>query len=483
LDGAWRKRRLHVRVRPALGSALTLLIAVRLVAVATIATADSSITIKLTRVNGVTSTEQGTAFPFKVTATNSGATEKVSIFIQLTSPTSATEDVRSWTPTVPGGGSVSRQMSEVSSQWFEETGSFSLVAKVDGAVTGNALTYAVTTATVTVPTFQDDTASLALDTVLPSDVNTSHAAGACWGDVNNDGHIDLFVPVRDGPAQLWVFHAETGTFQDEAAAWGVTNSGGKGVSCLFADYNNDGAEDLYVVNDAIDPVTLLPTAQGNVLYRNEFAQGQAKFTDVSASAGVGTQGNGASASWGDYDGDGYLDLYTVTNNAYNIESHGPYITYYQQDHLFHNDGDGTFTDVTCDSLPANDPNSGFCPGNPAMGGSTGSGFQAVWIDYNLDGRVDLYLGQDDLKVVAHNDINRLYRNDGYDSQSGQWKFTDVCAEDPTRAECLKIHSMGIAVGDFNNDLWPDLAISNTAGGGGNILRENNGDGTFTQVSA
>ncbi|HEX9236708.1 MAG TPA: CRTAC1 family protein, partial [Actinomycetota bacterium] len=271
-------------------------------------------------------------------------------------------------------------------------------------------------------------------------------------------------------------------FIDEAASWGVTNPGGKGVSAVFVDYENDGDEDLYVVNDAIDPATAFPTGQGNRLYRNEFAQGRATFTDVSTSAGVGTQGNGASAAWGDYDGDGYLDLYTVTNNAFNDDgSPGPKITYYQEDHLFHNNGDGTFAGVTCQTLPANDPGAGFCS-DPGLGGSTGSGFQAVWLDYDRDGDQDLYLAQDYLSRVYHIDGNRLYRNDGFDPFTGHWKFTDLCALDPSRAECLRINSMGIAVGDFNGDLWPDMAISNWGGSGGNVLLQNNADGTFEDVS-
>jgi hypothetical protein len=299
--------------------------------------------------------------------------------------------------------------------------------------------------------------------------------------VNGDGHLDLYVPIRDKAAQLWVYQPSNGTFVDQAPSWAVTNPTGKGVSAVFADYDNDGDQDLYVVNDALDPATAQPTGQGNRLYRNEFAQGQATFTDVSASAGVGTKGNGASASWGDYDADGYLDLYAVTNNAFNNDGGpGPLITYFQQDHLFHNEENGTFTDVTCDVLPTENPAAGFCP-DPAYGGSTGSGFEAVWLDYDHDGDQDLYLAQDYFLALIHKDINRFYRNDGFDPGSGHWKFTELCALQPNRTECLQISSMGIGVGDFDNDLLPDVAISNTGGKAGNVLLRRKG-GAFVDVS-
>jgi hypothetical protein len=435
------------------------------------------ITLRLDRVHGITSIPQGAPFPFAITARNSrGIGQNISVMIELRSPSTGSQDIRTWSAKIPAGGSLRGEMSEVSSQWFAETGTFTLIAWLEGHPIGNSLTSVVTAPTVVVPTFQDVTGAAGLSTNLPGDGKTSHAEGAAWGDVNGDGFPDLYVPIRDQPAQLWVFDPGLGAFTEQAVAWDVANPGGVGVSAVFADFDNDGDEDLYVVNDAIDPVTAEPTGQGNRLYRNDHAQGRDGFTDVSAAAGVETQGNGASASWGDYDADGLLDLYAVTGNA-----HRPTITYYQQDHLFHNNGDGTFTDVTCQSLPTNDPSSGFCPGALDMGGSTGSGFEAVWLDVEGDGDQDLYLAQDYAPVVLQRDTNRLYRNDGFDPSSGHWKFTDVCAPPGDSApECLQVNSMGAAVADYNGDLWPDLAISNI---GGNILLRNDRAGGFTEVGS
>jgi hypothetical protein len=437
-----------------------------------------AIQLRLGRVDGISSVPQGAAFPFTVTARNSGSTDRtVTVTIELDSPSSATQDIRRWTTMVPAGGSRTQEMSEVASQWFAETGTFTLVGKLDGNPNGNVLTSAVTSPSTVVPTFEDVTGTVGLQTHLPHDRRTSRSEGAAWGDVNGDGYPDLYVPLRDQPAQLWIYDPASKTYRQRAGAWDVTNSRGVGVSAAFADFDNDGDEDLYVVNDAIDPVTAEPTGQGNRLYRSERAQGRNQFTDVSDSAGVGTQGNGSSASWGDYDSDSFLDLYVVTSNT-----HNPPISYYHPDHLFHNDGDGTFTDLTCQSLPANDPASGFCP-DPNFGGSTGSGFEAVWFDFDLDGDQDLYLAQDYYEALLHKDINRLYRNDGFDPDTGHWKFTDMCAPPGTRAECRTMNAMGVAVGDYNGDLWPDLAISNTGVKGGNVLLRNARDGTFTEVGA
>ncbi len=398
----------------------------------------SGVTVAITPV-GSTSVHQGASFRFTATAQNPDPTPAtVTVLFELAAPAGreAPVDFRKWTVTVPSLGSASTAAAATSAQWFAELGTFTVTPLIDGVGAGSPLSYDVTAATVVVPQFVDVTASAGLSTTLPKAVCGDWGAGAAWGDVNGDGALDLYVPSRTGPSQLWI-NDGTGHFTDQAAARGVDNVGFAGAGATFADYNNDGAEDLYVVNDGTP----------NRLFRND---GTGHFTDVTGVAGVGDAGVGPSAAWGDYNGDGFLDLYVV--------NHGTCGYVGQQDRLYRNNGAGTFTDVT-DLLPA--------------AATDGLGFQAAWFDVNGDGRQDLYLANDD--VANSHDVNHLWRNDG-PGPGGTWLLTDVSA---SSGADFAINSMGIGIGDFNRDGRLDLAISNK---GPTVLARNNGDGTFTNVA-
>jgi hypothetical protein len=335
---------------------------------------------------------------------------------------------------LPGGGLERVRRSVTPAQWFEEVGGYLLSATVDNLPAGNTLNLEILPPTVVVPRFRDVTASAGLDATLPPMVPCQWTSGAAWGDIEADGDLDLFLPVRDGPAKLWV-NDGAGHFVDEAATRGADNGGAAGASAVFADFDNDGDQDLYVVNYG-----------PNRLYRNA---GDGRFTDVAPTAGVADANEGASASWADYDGDGWLDLY-VTNN---LEcGSGPLA--YEPDVLYHNEGDGTFTDRTA---------------LLGEGATLGSGFQAVWFDYDGDRDQDLYLAND--YIGADPDPNHLWRNDGPAGEGG-WAFTDVSAESGTD---WAMNAMGVAVGDYDRDLDLDFALSDIAG---NVLAENRGDGTF-----
>ena len=190
---------------------------------------------------------------------------------------------------------------------------------------------------------------------------------------------------------------------------------------LWGDYDNDGWSDLYVL------------AHGpNRLFRN--AQGQA-LEDATAVAGVGDAGKGSSAAWGDYDNDGWLDLYVANWSCY--PECDPVDHDQAADRLYRNRGDGTFEDVS-ELL--------------AYPQRLGAGFAVAFLDFDNDGDSDLYVVNDEL----HNPIgNVLWRNDG--PGCGGWCWRDASAA--TGAD-IRLAGMGVAVGDLDNDLDLDLYVTN-----------------------
>lgn len=340
-----------------------------------------------------------------------------------------------------------------SAQWFSKRGSFrieALASLAKGTIAGEPLTFKVVESPVIVPTFQDVTTTAGLSTMVPDGSCGHWTNGAAWADVNGDGALDLFLTRGNQPPQLFSNDSH-GHFRDVAAASGIDNGGLIAQGAVFADYNNDGYPDLYVLNDG-----------ANRLYKND---GIGHFTDVTQLAGVDDAGSiGTSASWGDYDNDGFLDLY-VTNHSRCKGTVVGHFLEYLPDVLYHNNGNGTLSDVT--ALLEHDLSA-------TVDGSTiGAGFQAAWFDYNGDGRQDLYLANDYLAQAP--DANHLWRNDG-PGAGGGWQFTDVSAPSGTG---YAMNTMGIAVGDYDRDLKLDLALSNISG---DKLLHNTGDGTFTDVA-
>jgi hypothetical protein len=195
-----------------------------------------------------------------------------------------------------------------------------------------------------------------------------------------------------------------------------------------------------------------PQAQPTLLRNN----GDGTFTDITAASGLleTTPQNNFSATWGDYDGDGYLDLYIAVHADCSGGNTG--------DHLYHNNGNLTFTEVTQYLNPAK---------------VTARGLTAVFFDFNQDGRPDLYVGNDQ---GANYGLNVLYRNDGSDG-SGGWIFTDVSSSSGAGVASA---NMGIAVGDFNRDGQFDLYLTNFAALpniASNVMLQGSASGGFTQV--
>ena len=266
------------------------------------------------------------------------------------------------------------------------------------------------------------------------------AAGQAWGDYNNDTWLDLYVTGNHDPNVLYT-NLGDGTFAISPLSEQVRLSGSISGGAVWADYDNDGWRDLYVLNKG-----------SNKLFKN--IHGEA-FVDVTDEAGVGDELAGTTATWGDYDGDGWLDLYVVNWSCF--PECDPVDFTMQQDRLYHNNGNGTFTDRS-DSL--------------VYEKLLGAGFSASFVDYDLDGDVDIYVVNDELQNKIG---NVLWRNDG--AGCGHWCWTDVSAESRTD---YVLYGMGLAIGDYDNDSDPDFYFTEMTYA--MHLLQNQGDGTFEFAS-
>jgi enediyne biosynthesis protein E4 len=230
-----------------------------------------------------------------------------------------------------------------------------------------------------------------------------------------------------------------------------------GAGCAFLDYDNDGWMDIYLINSGNCDFYHPEPALRNALYKNNR---DGTFTDVTLKAGVSGNAYGMGVAVGDYDGDGFPDLY---------------VTQYPRSILYHNNGDGTFTDVTAKAGVT----------------SPGWGTSAVWFDYDNDGRLDLFVGRfvdyDKSKNKwcgdrATNDRyycipsvyepapSRLFHN------NGDGTFTDVSKESGIAASLGK--AWGAVAADINNDGLMDLFVSNDTVA--NFLFVNRGHGKFEE---
>jgi hypothetical protein len=242
-----------------------------------------------------------------------------------------------------------------------------------------------------------------------------------------------------------------GTFTDVTAKAGVAG-GGYGMGVAVGDYNGDGFPDLYVTQ-----------CGQNILYRNN---GDGTFTDVTAQAGVAANGWSSSAVWFDYDNDGRLDLFVCQFAEFDLlhgcgkDSAGvrhyciPKIFNPMPSWLFHNNGDGTFTDVS------------------KAAGITehlGKAWGVVAADMNNDGRMDLFVSNDTAP-------NFLFINRG-----GKFEENGLAAEVAYSGDGRARSGMGVDSADFNQDGWMDLFVANIDEEFFSLY-QNNGDGTFDDVA-
>jgi len=317
-------------------------------------------------------------------------------------------------------------------------------------------------------------------------------SGVALLDYDNDGWLDIYllngstVPAIKGkerPPRAMLFHNNhDGTFTDVTDKAGVANERW-GFGVAVADYDNDGWPDIYVANYG-----------KNRLYHNNH---DGTFTDVAERARVTLGGWSSGPTWGDYDHDGLLDLFVPGYVRFDLDRPifagkngvpegacqyrgvnvfcGPVGLLGETDHLFHNNGNGTFTDVTQAA---------------GMWGPSEFSTSAAWVDYDRDGKLDLVVAnyvqwteQTDLYCTLDGAHKSYCTPESYKGTSlrlwhnlGAGKFEDATQKaglgDPTSK------SLGIAVLDFNGDGWPDIVIANDTQP--NKLYLNKKDGTFEE---
>jgi hypothetical protein len=298
-------------------------------------------------------------------------------------------------------------------------------------------------------------------------------SGVALLDYDNDGWLDIYllngstIPALKGkepaPQAMLLHNNHDGTFTDVTAKAGVANERW-GFGVAVGDYDNDGWPDLYVANYG-----------KNRLYHNNH---DGTFTDVAEKAGVGLGGWSAGPTWGDYDRDGLLDLFVPGYVKYDVDHPpiagqgdippgyckfrgvdvmcGPRGLPGENDHLFHNNGDGTFSDVSL-KAGVSDPKGYY-------------GFASTFVDVDDDGWLDL--------VVANDSVpNYLYHNRHDGTFEDVSYLSGFALTEDGRAQA----SMGIAVGDYNRDGKVDFYVS-AFSDDYNALYRNDGDGNFSDVT-
>jgi hypothetical protein len=261
--------------------------------------------------------------------------------------------------------------------------------------------------------------------------DTNYGMGVAVGDYDNDGYPDLYV-TNYGKNILYHNNGD-GTFTDVTEKAGVA-AGGWSVSAGFFDYDNDGKLDLFVVRYldwsmatnktcGTQMPTYCPPGEfppiTNVLYHN---RGDGTFEDVSQKSGIAAKkGHGLGVAFADYDGDGYTDVF-VTNDVVD-------------QFLFHNNGDGTFSEIGLDSGAA-----------LTVDGKMLSGMGVVFQDYDNDGRPDLIVTQLPHQHYAafHNDDHGAFSEQGLEAGFGVFSGN--------------VSGWGVGLEDFDNDGWKDLFI-------------------------
>lgn len=294
-------------------------------------------------------------------------------------------------------------------------------------------------------------------------------SGVALFDYDNDGRLDIFavngtsladptakgtIPQKNGPAS-WnrLYHQKVNGAFEDVTEKAGLAGVGYGMGIAVGDYDNDGYEDLYVT-----------AYGGNKLYHNN---GDGTFTDVTDQAGVGASGWSTSAAWVDLDNDGKLDLIVLRYLAWDFDdiycgqhSEGgrsychPDTFQAVKPLVFHNDGNGRFTEVA-DKIGISKP---------------GKGLGIAVADYDHDGHIDVFIANDSM-------VEFLYHNKG----DGTFEETGLMSQVAVDEDGHTFAGMGTDFADYDNDGYPDIVVDNLANQKYALYR-NNRDGTFTYTS-
>jgi enediyne biosynthesis protein E4 len=294
-------------------------------------------------------------------------------------------------------------------------------------------------------------------------------SGVALFDYDNDGRLDLFlvngaeindpsssaaIPAKTAP-KYWnrLYHQNSDGTFEDVTEKAGLQGAGYGMGVAVGDYDNDGFEDLFVTGYG-----------GNHLYHNN---GNGTFTDVTAKAGVAGNGWSTSAAWVDLDGDGLLDLVVLRYLQWDFtdvwcgERKEGYRSFCHPDEfrpitplVYHNDGNGHFSEITKQAGLAK-------PGN-ALG--------IAIADFNGDGHIDIFIANDSTPEF-------LYQNKG----DGTFEEVGLFAGVGVDADGHAYAGMGVDFADYDNDGWADLVVSDLAYQKYALYR-NNGDGTFTYTT-
>jgi len=294
-------------------------------------------------------------------------------------------------------------------------------------------------------------------------------AGVALFDYDNDGRLDIYfvngAPLRDPTpkgavpqktdSQYWnrLYHQKPDGRFEDVTERAGLQGTGYGMGVAVGDYDNDGFEDLYVT-----------AYGGNKLYHNN---GNGTFSDVTSKAGVGGSGWSTSAAWVDLDGDGLLDLVVLRYLEWDFddiwcgEHKEGHRAYCHPDFfkpiaplVYHNNGDGTFTE-TAQKIGL---------GKPAKG------LGVAIADYDRDGHIDVFVANDSMPEF-------LYHNTG----KGTFEEVGLPSAVAVDADGRAYAGMGVDFADYDNDGWPDIVVTDLANQRYSLY-QNNGDGSFTYAS-